>query len=92
MTSSVLAKKRVKAEVQRTRLEYIEKQTQLMKHKAKLSEDETQAKAASDRKKAEVDADLVLLKQQTETAVAEAEVKALRMLKVISSLYRRLNR
>ncbi|VDI04709.1 Hypothetical predicted protein [Mytilus galloprovincialis] len=72
-----MARKRVNAEVQRTKLQYAEQQTKLIKQKARLSELETQSKALKDREKAEVDADLALLKQQTEAAVAEVEVKVL---------------
>ncbi|CAC5377741.1 unnamed protein product [Mytilus coruscus] len=65
-----MAQKRVNAEVQRTKLQYAEQQTRLIKQKAI-------SKALRDREEAEVDADLALLKQQTDTAVAEAEVKVL---------------
>ncbi|XP_071138883.1 uncharacterized protein PF3D7_1120000-like [Mytilus edulis] len=77
ISSSAMARKRVNAEVQRTKLQYAEQQTKLIKQKARLSELETQSKALKDREKAEVDADLALLKQQTEAAVAEVEVKVL---------------
>ncbi|CAC5406109.1 unnamed protein product [Mytilus coruscus] len=70
ISSSVMAQKRVNAEVQRTKLQYAEQQTRLIKQKAI-------SKALRDREEAEVDADLALLKQQTDTAVAEAEVKVL---------------
>ncbi|XP_071138317.1 uncharacterized protein [Mytilus edulis] len=77
ISSSAMARKRVNAEVQRTKLQYAEQQTKLIKQKARLSELETQSKALKDHEKAEVDADLALLKQQTEAAVAEVEVKVL---------------
>ncbi|XP_069137322.1 uncharacterized protein [Argopecten irradians] len=64
-TSTVILKKRLKAEAERTKLLYAKKKTELMKKKA-----------ASTQINAEIDADLHLLKQETETAVAEAEVKA----------------
>ncbi|XP_071138860.1 interaptin-like [Mytilus edulis] len=77
ISSSAMARKRVNAEVQRTKLQYAEQQTKLIKQKARLSELETQSKALKDREKAEVDADLALLKQQTEAAIAEVDVKVL---------------
>ncbi|CAC5424981.1 unnamed protein product [Mytilus coruscus] len=77
ISSSVMARKRVNAEVQRTKLQYAEQETKLSKQKARLNELETQSKALKDREQAEVDADIALLKQQTEAAVAEVEVKVL---------------
>jgi len=77
VTSSMLAKKRVTAEIQKTKVQFAKQEADLMKQKARLSELETQSKAINERKKAEVDADLNFLKVQTEAAVAIAEVKAL---------------
>ena len=73
-TSSILQRKRAKAEAQRARLAFIAKEAEILKEKA---EQESKSKATSERKKAELDANLHVLKHEAETVAAEAEVQAL---------------
>ena len=76
-TSSILQRKRAKAEAQRARLAFIAKEAELLKEKALIAEQESKSKATSERKKAELDANLHVLRHEAETVAAEAEVQAL---------------
>ena len=75
--SSILARKRAKAEAQRVRLEFAKKQAELMREKAILQEEETRVQATAVRKKAELDASLHVLMQEENIAAVEAEAQAL---------------
>ena len=76
-TSSILQRKRAKAEAQRARLAFIAKEAEILKEKALITEQESQSKATSERKRAELDANLHVLKHEAETVAAEADVQAL---------------
>jgi hypothetical protein len=76
--SSTLAHKDDKAEAARARLEFVEKQNEILKEQAKLEEYEILAKLATVRRKAKLDVDLSILCYQMDVAAAEEEVNALR--------------
>ena len=76
-SSSLLARKKAKAEAQKTRLQYMAKEAELIKKKAQMDHEEATIKAAAARQKAEIEVDINLLKQQAEMAAADTEVKTL---------------
>jgi hypothetical protein len=69
--SSTLARRLAKDEAARARLEFVEKQNEILKEQAKLEEDEILAKLATVRRKAKLDADLSILCHQKDVAAAE---------------------
>ncbi|CAC5386962.1 unnamed protein product [Mytilus coruscus] len=71
--SSVILRTRAKAKVAKTRLKFVELETEMKKKQASLDEQ----KARADREKANLAAELDLLEAKREAAAAEAEVDAL---------------
>ena len=75
--NSVLFKKRVEAEAQRTKLLFKEREIAILREKASLKETEANLQAENERKKTELEATQKLLDEERKAAIVDAEVKAL---------------
>ena len=74
--SSVMLKQ-AKVQAARVKVEFAEREAELQRLKAKITEEEMIAAAARQRQKSDLDAELTLLQNMKEAAAAEAEVEAL---------------
>lgn len=76
-SSILLARKRAQAEAARVKLKYAETEVLLRKQQAIIEETRKLNLAKAERQNSELEADSMLLSQQSEAAVAAAEVEAL---------------